>query len=106
MMSFKLAFKNMKKNMKDYVIYFITLVLGVAIFYIFNSMDEQQAALDLSTSKQQIIELMIQVLGMVSVFVTLVLGFLIVYANNFLIKRRKKNLDYICYWEWVEEIYQ
>ena len=64
MMSFKLAFKNMKKNMKDYVIYFITLVLGVAIFYIFNSMDEQQAALDLSTSKQQIIELMIQVLGM------------------------------------------
>ena len=91
MMSFKLAFKNMKKNMKDYVIYFITLVLGVAIFYIFNSMDEQQAALDLSTSKQQIIELMIQVLGMVSVFVTLVLGFLIVYANNFLIKRRKKE---------------
>ena len=81
----------MKKNMKDYVIYFITLVLGVAIFYIFNSMDEQQAALDLSTSKQQIIELMIQVLGMVSVFVTLVLGFLIVYANNFLIKRRKKE---------------
>ncbi len=92
MMSFKLAFKNMKKNMKDYVIYFITLVLGVAIFYIFNSMDEQQAALDLSTSKQQIIELMIQVLGMVSVFVTLVLGFLIVYANNFLIKRRKKRI--------------
>ena len=91
MMSFKLAFKNMKKNMKDYVIYFITLVLGVAIFYIFNSMDEQQAALDLSISKQQIIELMIQVLGMVSVFVTLVLGFLIVYANNFLIKRRKKE---------------
>ena len=81
----------MKKNMKDYVIYFITLVLGVAIFYIFNSMDEQQAALDLNTSKQQIIELMIQVLGMVSVFVTLVLGFLIVYANNFLIKRRKKE---------------
>lgn len=81
----------MKKNMKDYVIYFITLVLGVAIFYIFNSMDEQQAALDLSTSKQQIIELMIQVLGMVSVFVTLVLRFLIVYANNFLIKRRKKE---------------
>lgn len=90
-MSFKLAFKNMKKNMKDYVIYFITLVLGVAIFYIFNSMEAQQAALSMSESKQQIIELMVQALGVVSGFVTVVLGFLIVYANNFLIKRRKKE---------------
>ena len=90
-MSFKLAFKNMKKNMKDYVIYFITLVLGVAIFYIFNSMEAQQAALSMSESKQQIIELMVQALGIVSGFVTVVLGFLIVYANNFLIKRRKKE---------------
>ena len=91
MMSFKLAFKNMKKNMKDYVIYFLTLVLGVAIFYIFNSMDAQQASMVLSESKRQIIELMLQVLGIVSVFVTIVLGFLIVYANNFLVKRRKKE---------------
>ena len=90
-MSFKLALKNMKKNMKDYVIYFITLVLGVAIFYIFNSMEAQQAALSMSESKQQIIELMVQALGIVSGFVTVVLGFLIVYANNFLIKRRKKE---------------
>ena len=91
MMSFKLAFKNMKKNMKDYVIYFLTLILGVAIFYIFNSMDAQQASMVLSESKRQIIELMLQVLGIVSVFVTIVLGFLIVYANNFLVKRRKKE---------------
>lgn len=91
MMSFKLAFKNMKKNMKDYVIYFLTLVLGVAIFYIFNAMDSQTAMIQLSESKRQIMELMIQVLGAVSIFVSMVLGFLIVYANNFLIKRRKKE---------------
>ena len=90
MMSFKLAFKNMKKNMKDYVIYFLTLVLGVAIFYIFNSMDAQQASMILSESKRQIIDLMLQALGIVSGFVTIVLGFLIVYSNNFLVKRRKK----------------
>ena len=53
MMSFKLAFKNMKKNMKDYVIYFLTLVLGVAIFYIFNSMDAQQASMVLSSLKDK-----------------------------------------------------
>lgn len=91
MMSFKLAFKSMKKNLKDYVIYFLTLVLGVAIFYIFNSMDSQQAMLQLSESKRQIMDLMINVLGGVSIFVSFVLGFLIVYANNFLIKRRKKE---------------
>ena len=83
-MSFKLAFKNMKKNMKDYVIYFLTLVLWVAIFYIFNSMDAQQASMVLSESKRQIIELMLQVLGIVSVFVTIVLGFLIVYKKKYL----------------------
>ena len=89
-MSFKLAFKNMKKNMKDYVIYFITLVLGVAIFYIFNSMEAQQAALSMSESKQQIIELMVQALGIVSGFVTVVLGFLIVYA-----KRLELNVNFV-----------
>lgn len=77
--------------MKDYVIYFLTLVLGVAIFYIFNSMDSQQAMMKMSESKQQIMTLMTQVLGGVSVFISFVLGFLIVYANNFLIKRRKKE---------------
>ena len=77
MMSFKLAFKSMKKNMKDYVIYFLTLVLGVAIFYIFNSLDAQQAMLEMSESKRHIIDLMIQMLGGVSVFVSFVLGFLI-----------------------------
>lgn len=91
MMSFKLALKSMRKNMKDYVIYFLTLVLGVAIFYVFNSLDAQQAMLEISESKRQIIELMIQMLGGVSVFVSFVLGFLIVFANNFLIKRRKKE---------------
>lgn len=77
--------------MKDYVIYFLTLVLGVAIFYIFNSMDSQQAMMQMSESKQQIMTLMTQILGGVSVFISFVLGFLIVYANNFLIKRRKKE---------------
>ena len=47
-MLFKLSFKNMKKSIKDYSIYFLTLVLGVAIFYMFNSIDSQQAMLEVS----------------------------------------------------------
>ena len=90
-MLFKLSVKNMKKSIKDYAIYFLTLVLGVAIFYMFNSLDSQQAMLEVSSSTRDMIQLMIQVLGMLSVFIAIVLGLLIVYANNFLINRRKKE---------------
>lgn len=81
----------MKKSIKDYAIYFLTLVLGVAIFYMFNSIDSQQAMLQVSQSQRDIIKMMISMLGFVSVFVAVILGLLIVYANNFLINRRKKE---------------
>ena len=90
-MLFKLSFRNMKKSFKDYAIYFLTLVLGVAIFYMFNSLDSQQAMIEVSQSTREMIQLLIQMLGMVSVFIAIVLGFLIVYANNFLINRRKRE---------------
>lgn len=86
-----LSFNNMKKSIKDYGIYFLTLVLGVAIFYMFNSLDSQEAMLKVSSSTRKMIQLMISMLGMISVFVAVVLGLLIVYANNFLINRRKKE---------------
>ena len=82
-MLFKLSIKNMKKSFKDYAIYFITLVLGVAIFYMFNSLDSQQAMLQVSQSQRDIITMMIRMLEFVSVFVAVILGLLIVYANNF-----------------------
>ena len=63
----------------------------VAIFYMFNSLDSQQAMLQVSQSTREMIQLMIQMLGMMSVFIAIVLGFLIVYANNFLINRRKRE---------------
>ncbi len=81
----------MKKSFKDYAIYFLTLVLGVAIFYMFNSLDSQEAMLTVSNSAREMIKLMVSMLGMVSVFVAVILGLLIVYANNFLINRRKKE---------------
>ena len=90
-MLFKLSFKNMKKCFKDYAIYFITLILGVAIFYMFNSLDSQEAMLEVSSSTKEMIKLMINMLGMVSIFIAVILGLLIVYANRFLINRRKKE---------------
>lgn len=91
-MLFSLAFKNIKKSLKDYSIYFFTLVVSVAIFYIFNSMDAQSAMLSLTESKASIIEALVSILSYVSIFVSIILGFLIIYSNNFLIKRRKKEI--------------
>ena len=91
MMLFKLSLKNMKKCFKDYAIYFITLILGVAIFYMFNSLDSQEAMLQVSSSTREMIRLLINMLSMISVFIAITLGLLIVYANRFLINRRKKE---------------
>ena len=91
MMLFKLSLKNIRKSFKDYAIYFLTLILGVAIFYVFNALDSQEAMIAVSESTRMIMDLMVTMLSGVSVCVSLILGFLIIYANNFLIKRRKKE---------------
>ena len=91
MMLFKLSIKNIKKSFKDYAIYFLTLVLGVAIFYVFNALDSQEAMLQLTETEKEIISLMNEFLSGVSILVAIILGFLIIYASRFLVKRRKKE---------------
>lgn len=88
---FKLPIRNIKKSMKDYLIYFATLILGIALFYVFNAIEKQTAMLNLSNSGYDIMDVMFTVMDVVGVFVSFVLGFLIVYASNFLMKRRKKE---------------
>lgn len=87
----KLAFRNLKRSLKDYAIYFFTLALGVAIFYIFNALETQSVMLKISDYMLEIVKLMNSVMSGVSVFVALVLGFLIIYASRFLIKRRSQE---------------
>ena len=91
MMLCKLSLKNIKKSFKDYTIYFFTLILGVAIFYVFNAIDSQTVLLQTKQSTHEIIDMMTQMLSAVSVFVSFILGFLIIYASRFLIKRRNKE---------------
>ena len=87
----KLSIKNITKSMKDYAIYFFTLILGVAIFYVFNAIDSQTVMLKASGRTYEIIKLMTSILSAISVFVSFILGFLIIYASRFLIKRRNKE---------------
>ena len=91
MTTIKLSFRNIKKSFKDYAIYFFTLILGVAIFYVFNSIESQTVLLDVTESTYEVINMMTTMLSAASVFVAFILGFLIIYASRFLIKRRNKE---------------
>ncbi|MDQ0230292.1 ABC transporter permease [Metabacillus malikii] len=90
-MFFKIAINNVKRSFRDYSIYFLTLTLAVCIFYSFNSIESQNAILELNKNKTFMMT-MDKLIAGTSVFVSFVLGGLIVYANKFLIKRRKKEL--------------
>lgn len=91
-MYFKLSLKNVKKSFKDYSLYFLTLTFGVCIFYIFNSIEAQKAMINISQSASEILKTLTKLMGIISIFISIILGFLIVYANNFIIRRRKKEI--------------
>lgn len=88
----KIAFSNVKKSIRDYTIYFLTLTFGICLFYMFNSVQAQQAVLKLNASQKSMMHLMSVIINGISVFVAIILGFLIVYANQFLMKRRHKEM--------------
>lgn len=90
-MLFSLSVKNFKKSLRDYSIYFFTMILGISVFYIFNAIETQTAMMDVNQIKAAIVSTMNGVLEGVSVFVSLVLGYLIVYASRFMLKKRKKE---------------
>lgn len=87
----KIAIKNIKKSFKDYAIYFLTLTFAVCIFYCFNSIDSQMAMTEMSAVQVSYVEVMQTLISVVSVFVSFILSGLIIYATNFLIRRRKKE---------------
>lgn len=90
-MYYRLALGNVRKSIRDYGIYFLTLVFGVCVFYAFNSITQQSAVLDMTEAQNRMLDLLSTIIGGVSVFIAVVLGFLIVYASRYLIKRRKKE---------------
>ena len=82
----------MHRSFKDYTIYFLTLIFAVCLFYVFNSIESQKAMLDLDEINEGAFKAVSHIMGIASVFITFILAFLVIYANNYLVKRRKKEL--------------
>ena len=91
-MSFKLAFRNVRRSIKDYAVYFLTLTFGVCLFYVFSALDDQSAIQFLARNNNPNVEAIFVLVGVFSAFVAVVLAGLILYANQFLMKRRKREL--------------
>lgn len=90
-MTGKLALRNMKRSMSDYAVYFVTLIIGISVFYVFNAISDQKVVLSIYKNDYSIIDLLRNIISVASVIVSVVLAFLVVYASNFLIRRRKKE---------------
>ena len=88
----KLALRNVRRSFRDYGVYLLTLTFGVCLFYTFNSIDGQGAMAYLSRNKNPMVEPIMMLVDIFSVFVAVVLACLILYANRFLLRRRKREL--------------
>lgn len=91
-MIFNLIFKNVKRSIKDYAIYFLTLALGVSLFYAFNSISSQPDLNKLNYAMELFGDALVTYIGLLSKFIAVILAFLIIYANQFIMKRRKKEM--------------
>ncbi|RDU24657.1 ABC transporter permease [Anaerosacchariphilus polymeriproducens] len=88
-MYFKLMIRNIKRSFGDYSVYLLTLFFAVAVFYIFNAIPYNQG---IQSSSKEIRETLPIFINALSIFISIILGFLIIYANSFMMKRRSKEL--------------
>ena len=88
----KLAMRNVRRSFRDYGVYFLTLTFGVCLFYAFNSIEGQGAMAYLVQREHPAAEAILMLIDIFSVFVAVVLACLILYANRFLLRRRKREL--------------
>ena len=92
-MYFNLAKKNMVKNIRDYMLYFITVVIIIGIFFAFSSEDIPVYILGIMGGATQNIRAeMKELMDAISIFIMIGFAIIIIYSNSFFIKRRKNEI--------------
>ena len=87
----RIALGNVRKSFRDFSVFFLTLAFGVCVFYAFGSITDQAAVIQMAADQRRMVQALADILSGLSVFVVIILGFLVVYANRFLIRRRKRE---------------
>lgn len=85
----KLSLSNARRSIKDYVIYFVTLIICVSLFYAFMSLSSSHY--ELITEDSYNFEMLKNILKYTTYIITGLLIVLIGYVNKYMIKRRKRE---------------
>lgn len=88
----KLILRNVFRNLQTYTIYFFSLTLIYSLLYAFNALPSHPVMQSLSGAKEMLTTVMSQYMGLLSYLILSAIAFLIVYATNFVLGRRKKEL--------------
>ena len=84
----KLSLRNAKRQARDYLVYFVTVVLAAALLYAFNALVFSR---EISTLAQGMRSLPMMI-ALASVVVVCVFGWLVAYATKFMLLRRGREL--------------
>lgn len=83
----KLSLRNAKRQAKDYIIYFITVIIAVALMFSFNSIAVSEDIKELSTLMKSFSN---AILG-ISLIIVFVMAWLINYTMKFMLEKRSKE---------------
>ena len=84
----ELSVRNAKRQAKDYLVYFVTVVMAAALLYSFNGLVFSQEIITLSKG----ISVLPLMIVLASVVVVCVFGWLVAYATKFMLLRRGREL--------------
>lgn len=88
----KLVFRNVKRNLQTYSIYFATLTIIYSLLYSFNTVVSNPVLNEAGDTKQILSRFMEQFMGVLSIFAAVAFIFLVLYSTQFVLKRRSKEL--------------
>ena len=80
----KLSFRNMKRSMKDYLVYMLTMILVTALMYAFNSLIFQNEL----ENYFEVEDMMGMMIGLATFFIILIVAWLINYMVRFMLEKR------------------
>ena len=85
---FKLSLRNARRQARDYMVYFVTVVLAAALLYSFNGLIFSREINTLS----QTMEMLPVLIALADIVVLCVFGWLVAYATRFMLLRRGREL--------------
>lgn len=91
MFTIKLACGNVRRSVRDFSIYFVTLAFAACLLYSFLASTDYLLALDLTPDQRASFAKAGDVLQAFAVFIDVIFCFLLGYANAFLLRRRKRE---------------